>query len=384
MPGKNVRLVGGMPLVGRAVRIARQAAAIVAGGPHRVVCSTDDPAIATAARAWGAEIIERPAELATPEATSLDVALHALDRVASAGERVATLVLLQPTSPLVDAADVVAAIGQHRELNGIPVASIVASHPAAWHVVPGAGGVLDRRRPANPVTTRCWRARSSSSGPTSWPASGGSSSPGGPSASPSRLSARSTSTRRWTWSPRRLLAARPVRPVPIGDRTIGDGPAFLIAEAGVNHNGDGGLAMRLIDAAADAGADAVKFQTFHPGALAAAAARHWPRTSGDAGVTASDQREMLEAAGAARRRVGGAPAASARARAHVPVDPVRRRIGGPARPTRRAGVQGRVRRADQPPVPRAAGAPRPAAAASRPAWPTWSRSPRPSTPSGQR
>jgi N-acetylneuraminate synthase len=37
---------------------------------------------------------------------------------------------------------------------------------------------------------------------------------------------------------------------------------FIIAEAGVNHNGDLGLAKRLIDVAADAGADAVKFQTF--------------------------------------------------------------------------------------------------------------------------
>lgn len=39
-------------------------------------------------------------------------------------------------------------------------------------------------------------------------------------------------------------------------------PVFIIAEAGVNHNGDLGLAMKLVDAAADAGADAVKFQTF--------------------------------------------------------------------------------------------------------------------------
>lgn len=45
---------------------------------------------------------------------------------------------------------------------------------------------------------------------------------------------------------------------------IGDGePAFVIAEAGINHNGDVDLAIELIDLAAGSGADAVKFQTFH-------------------------------------------------------------------------------------------------------------------------
>lgn len=51
--------------------------------------------------------------------------------------------------------------------------------------------------------------------------------------------------------------------IKIGNRTIGpDNNVFIIAEAGVNHNGDVGLAKRLIDVAYDAGADAVKFQTF--------------------------------------------------------------------------------------------------------------------------
>ena len=39
-------------------------------------------------------------------------------------------------------------------------------------------------------------------------------------------------------------------------------PVIIIAEAGVNHNGDFSLAKRLIETAADAGADYVKFQTF--------------------------------------------------------------------------------------------------------------------------
>ena len=37
---------------------------------------------------------------------------------------------------------------------------------------------------------------------------------------------------------------------------------FIIAEAGVNHNGDLNIAKQLIDVAADSGADAIKFQTF--------------------------------------------------------------------------------------------------------------------------
>lgn len=51
----------------------------------------------------------------------------------------------------------------------------------------------------------------------------------------------------------------------LGEKIIGEGqPVFVIAEAGVNHNGDMALARKLIDVAADAGADAVKFQTFTP------------------------------------------------------------------------------------------------------------------------
>jgi N,N'-diacetyllegionaminate synthase len=48
-------------------------------------------------------------------------------------------------------------------------------------------------------------------------------------------------------------------------RTIGPGhPSYFIAEAGINHNGNLDMAMELVDVAADAGVDAVKFQTFNP------------------------------------------------------------------------------------------------------------------------
>lgn len=56
--------------------------------------------------------------------------------------------------------------------------------------------------------------------------------------------------------------------IAIGGKIIGAGqPVFIIAEAGVNHNGKFSLAKKLIDAAARAGADAVKFQTFSPDEL---------------------------------------------------------------------------------------------------------------------
>jgi len=62
-----------------------------------------------------------------------------------------------------------------------------------------------------------------------------------------------------------------VTPINISGHKIGPGePCFIIAEAGVNHNGDMNLARRLVSAAVDVGADAVKFQTFTAERLATA------------------------------------------------------------------------------------------------------------------
>lgn len=55
------------------------------------------------------------------------------------------------------------------------------------------------------------------------------------------------------------------REIKFGKRMIGDGhPTYIIAEAGINHNGDLDVAKRIIDAAAHAGVDAVKFQKRTP------------------------------------------------------------------------------------------------------------------------
>ena len=67
---------------------------------------------------------------------------------------------------------------------------------------------------------------------------------------------------------------------------------LVIAEAGVNHNGDLALAKALIDAAADAGADLVKFQTFCAEALATAQANMAQYQTANSG-SATTQLEML-------------------------------------------------------------------------------------------
>lgn len=55
------------------------------------------------------------------------------------------------------------------------------------------------------------------------------------------------------------------REIKLGRRTVGDGhPAYIIAEIGINHNGDLEIAKKIIDAAVHAGADAVKFQKRTP------------------------------------------------------------------------------------------------------------------------
>ena len=70
-----------------------------------------------------------------------------------------------------------------------------------------------------------------------------------------------------------LMGRQLTRLIRIGNRAVGAGcPCFIIAEVGVNHNGQLKIAKEMIDSAAQAGADAVKFQTFKAERLATAEA----------------------------------------------------------------------------------------------------------------
>lgn len=133
LPQKNIRLFGGLPLIGWTIRAAIEAQCI-----DRVIVSTDDVEIASISRDLGAEVpFMRPAELASDTATSIDVLQHALDYV----PHYERAVLLQPTSPFRTATDIDAGY-------------------ALWRNEPTTGGCVSVCRSSEPPWTMYTRSQS--------------------------------------------------------------------------------------------------------------------------------------------------------------------------------------------------------------------------------
>jgi N-acylneuraminate cytidylyltransferase len=94
MPAKNMRLLGGRPLLAYSILTAR-----VSQCMDRVVVTSDAQEILAAARSWGAEAIERPPDLASDTASTISAVQHALGVVESGGDSFAWVVVLQPNVP---------------------------------------------------------------------------------------------------------------------------------------------------------------------------------------------------------------------------------------------------------------------------------------------
>src|SRR5688572_26196816 len=108
LPGKNLREVGGVSLTGRAVQVGLAFLSERALWGQMFV-DTDATDIAAEGIRWGAEVpFLRPPELAADATPMADNVLHAVDRFAALGRVHDVVVLLQPTSPLRTAGDVVA------------------------------------------------------------------------------------------------------------------------------------------------------------------------------------------------------------------------------------------------------------------------------------
>lgn len=131
LPGKNIRPLGGKPLIAYTVEEA-----LKARGIDKVVVSTDDPQIAEIAVDFGAICpFMRPADLASDESLAIDTYLYTVDRLErELGYQIEDVVILLPTSPLRLASDIEAAMSLFQEKNAESVVSYVKeAHPISWH-----------------------------------------------------------------------------------------------------------------------------------------------------------------------------------------------------------------------------------------------------------
>ncbi|MBN1202554.1 MAG: NTP transferase domain-containing protein, partial [Anaerolineae bacterium] len=127
IPRKNVRLMAGKPLIAY-VLLALQAAETV----DRVVVSTDDEEIRAVAARYGAEVIQRPAELAGDRVTLDPVIYHAVEQVEAGGWCPDVVLTIQPTSPLLRPDTIDRAVRLLVESGAETVLSVVNDTHLAW------------------------------------------------------------------------------------------------------------------------------------------------------------------------------------------------------------------------------------------------------------
>jgi pseudaminic acid cytidylyltransferase len=129
LPRKNILEFSGKPLIAWTIEAALSSKYI-----DRVVVSTDSQEIANISKKYGADVpFMRPDELATDEATSIDVVIHMLEELENLHEKYDYILLLQPTSPLRTAKNINDSIKLLQERNSDAIISVCeAEHSPLW------------------------------------------------------------------------------------------------------------------------------------------------------------------------------------------------------------------------------------------------------------
>lgn len=141
LPGKNIALLAGLPLIVHSLRLAALCPEI-----ERTIVSTDSPEIAAVARAAGADVpFLRPEELARDETPMLPVLQHALAELDPEGTHFSELLLLDPTSPgrlPEDVRRASALLHERPEADGVVAVSEPSFNPI-WHAVLDHDGFME-------------------------------------------------------------------------------------------------------------------------------------------------------------------------------------------------------------------------------------------------
>lgn len=143
VPGKNLRLIAGKPLIAWSIRQARACARI-----SEVIVSSDGSEILAAAAEWGADALARPAELAGDAAPTEPTLIHAACALEKLGRRPDAVVLLQPTSPVRRPESLGRALDVFEKAGADSLLSVCENHAFFWKNMDAPSALYDyTRRP---------------------------------------------------------------------------------------------------------------------------------------------------------------------------------------------------------------------------------------------
>jgi len=131
IPDKNIKLFGGIPLLGHSIRHAVQSKLV-----DRVFVSTDSTKIAEIAAEFGAEIIQRPPEMATDTASSELALSHALESIKEQNILPSKVIFLQATSPFRRSDDIDRALFRLQASGADSLVSVAPNHRFFWRKRP--------------------------------------------------------------------------------------------------------------------------------------------------------------------------------------------------------------------------------------------------------